>query len=75
MRYDHPFHRFSSTLCMVSTNSRVWIDPGKVANLARGQLNRKISFSLSPFAPAYLVSRDGFGRLVPRQPAHCQRSC
>ena len=26
-------------------------------------------FSLSPFAPENLVSRDGFGRPVPRQPA------
>ena len=27
-------------------------------------------FSLSPFAPANLVSPDGFGSPVPRQPAH-----
>ena len=27
-------------------------------------------FSLSPFAPEKLVSRDGFGRSVLRQPAH-----
>ena len=27
-------------------------------------------FSLSPFAPDNLVSRDGFGSPVPRQPAH-----
>ena len=26
--------------------------------------------SLSPFAPENLVSRDGFGSPVPRQPAH-----
>ena len=44
--------------------------PGKVANPARGQLNRKMFFSLSPFAPENLVSRDGFGSPVPRQPAH-----
>ena len=29
-----------------------------------------MSFSLSPFAPENLVSRDGFGSPVPRQPAH-----
>ena len=29
-----------------------------------------MSISLSPFAPANLVSRDGFGSPVPRQPAH-----
>ena len=31
-------------------------------------------FSLSPFAPESLVSRDWFGRLVPRRPAHCPQS-
>ena len=40
----------------------------KVANPARGQLNRDIVFYLSPFAPENLVSRDGFGSPVPRQP-------
>ena len=44
--------------------------PGKVANPARGQLNREIKFSLSAFAPDNLASRDGFGSPVPRQPAH-----
>ena len=48
--------------------------PGKVANLARGQLNRDFLFSLSPFAPEKLVSRDGFGRPVPRQPTHSPHS-
>ena len=28
-------------------------------------------FYLSPFAPENLVSRDGFGSPIPRQPAHC----
>ena len=42
--------------------------PGKVANPARGQLNRE-NISLSAFAPENLVSRDGFGSLVPRQPS------
>ena len=36
--------------------------PGKVASSARGQL--------SAFVPENLVSRDGFGSPVPRQPAH-----
>ena len=31
---------------------------------------RKNNISLSPFVPENLVSRDGFGRPVPRQPAH-----
>ena len=29
----------------------------------------KTDISLSPFVPEKLVSRDGFGRLFPRQPA------
>ena len=41
-----------------------------VAIPACGQLNRKNNISLFPFAPKNLVSRDGFGRPVPRQPAH-----
>ena len=42
----------------------------KVANPARGQLNReKFNISLSAFAPENLVSRDGFGSPIPRQPA------
>ena len=44
--------------------------PGKVANPARGQLNRENSIPLSPCVPENLVSRDGFSRPVPRQPAH-----
>ena len=44
--------------------------PGKVANLARGQLNREKSILLSPCVPENLVSRYGFSRPVPRQPAH-----
>ena len=44
--------------------------PGKVANPARGQLNRENNIHLSPCVPENLVSRDGFSRPVPRQPAH-----
>ncbi|CAM9568232.1 unnamed protein product [Ascophyllum nodosum] len=45
--------------------------PGNnVANPARGQPNREIDISLSAFTPENLVSRDGFGSTVPRQPAH-----
>ena len=39
---------------------------GKVANPARGQLNREMIISLSTFAPENLASRDGFGSPVPR---------
>ena len=44
--------------------------PGKVANPARGQLNRENNIPLSPCVPENLVSRDVFSRPVPRQPAH-----
>ena len=44
--------------------------PGKVANPARGQLNRENNIPLSPCMPENLVLRDGFSRPVPRQPAH-----
>ena len=43
--------------------------PGKVANPARGQLNRENNIPLAPCVPENLVSRDGFSRPVPRQPA------
>ena len=44
--------------------------PGKVANPARGQLNRENNISLSPFAPENMISQDGFDSPVPRQSAH-----
>ena len=53
------------------TYSKNMDHPGKVAKPARGQLNRENEyFPLSAFAPGNLVSRDGFGSPVPRQPAH-----
>ena len=58
---------------MVVTYRKGKDEPGKVTNPARRQLhreNRKIVFSLSPFAPENSVSRDGFGSPVPRQPVH-----
>ena len=42
-----------------------------VANPSRGQLNRENEYSPVPVrVPESLVSRDGFSRPVPRQPAH-----
>ena len=53
------------------TYSKSMDQPGKVANPARGQLNREnYNISLSAFVPENLVSRDGFGSPVPRQPAY-----
>ena len=42
----------------------------KVVNPVRGQLNRENEYSPVPCMPENLVSRDGFSRPVPRQPAH-----
>ena len=58
-------------VCMVITHiARVWINWVRLPIPARGQLNRKKNISLSPFAPENLVSRDGLGSPVSRQPAH-----
>ena len=38
--------------------------------LVVSRTGKKMFFSLSPFAPENLVSRDGFCSPVPRQPAH-----
>ena len=48
--------------------------PDKVADPARGRLKKENEYFLSPFAPENLVSRDGFGRPVPRQPGHSPNS-
>ena len=54
---------------VLSSHIAEYVDqPGKVANPARGQLNKEHEFSLSAFVPENLVSRDGFGRPVPRHP-------
>ena len=60
--------RVSMYVCI--TYSKSMGKPGKVANLAHGQLKRENGYSLSAFTPEHLVSRDGFGSPVPRQPAH-----
>ena len=51
---------------MAITNSRVWINRVRLPIL----LVVKINIPLSPCVPENLVSRDGFSRPVPRQPAH-----
>ena len=58
-------------VCMYGHHMQQSMDqPGKVANPARGQLNKENNIPLSPCVPENLVSRDGFSRPVPRQPAH-----
>ena len=59
-------HYSPRALCMVTHTAR---QPDKVANPARDQLTEKNNVSLPPFAPENLVSQDGFGSPVPRQPA------
>ena len=56
---------------MVITYSKGKDQPGKVANPARGQLNREKKISLSPYAPENLISRDGFSRT---DGVHCRES-
>ena len=53
-----------------SHKARVWIDRVRLPILLVVSSTGKISISLSAFAPENLVSRDGFGSPVPRQPAH-----
>ena len=57
---------------MVIVFSKSKDQPGKIRLPILLVVSRtgKTYFSLSPFAPESLVSRDGFGRPVPRQPAH-----
>ena len=55
---------------MVIIYSRVWINRERLPILLEVSRTRKINISLSPFAPASLISHDRFGRPVPRQPAH-----
>ena len=60
-----------SIVCMYGhTFSKSMDQPGKVANPARGQLNRKNEYFPAAFAPENLVSRDGFGSPIPRKPDH-----
>ena len=53
------------------TYSKSKDQPGNVANPACDQLGRENQcFPLPPSAPENLVSRDGFGSPISRQPAH-----
>ena len=63
-RFDHIFY------CMVTRIARVWINRVRLPILLVVSWTGKMNISLSGFAPENLVSRDGFGSPVPRQPAH-----
>ena len=57
-------------VCMVTHIAGVWINRVRLPILLVVSLTGKMNISLYPFAPENLVSRDGFGSPVPRQPAH-----
>ena len=57
-------------VCMVITYSRVWINRVRLPILLVVSLTGKINIPLSPCVPEDLVSRGGFSRPVPHQPAH-----
>ena len=55
---------------MVTHIARVWINRTRLPILLVVSWIGKMNISLSTFVPENLVSRDGFGKPVPRQPAH-----
>ena len=55
---------------MVTHIARVWINRVRSPALHVVSGTGKMNICLSAFAPKNLVSRDGFGSPVPRQPAH-----
>ena len=55
---------------MVTHIARVWINRVRLPILNVVSWTGKLNVSLSAFAPNNLVSRDGFGSPVPRQPVH-----
>ena len=57
-------------ICMVTHIARVWINRVRLPVLHVVSRTRKINVSLSAFVSEILVSRDGLGSPVPRQPAH-----
>ena len=56
------------------TSSRVSINRVRLPILLVASCTGKLDISLSPFAPVHSVSRDRFGRPVPRYPAHSPHS-
>ena len=62
--------RYHVCMCMMTHIARVWIDRVRLPILLRVSSRGIMSISRSAFVPEDLVSRDGFGNPVPRQPAH-----
>ena len=65
-----PLKKFYLWYVWSSHIARVWINRVRLPILFVVSSTGKMIFSLSPSAPENLVSREGFGSLVPRQPAH-----
>ena len=57
-------------VCVVITYSRVWINQVRMPILLVVSSTEKMNIPVSPCVPENLVSRDGFSRPVPPQPAH-----
>ena len=57
-------------VCIVTHTARVWVNRVRSPILLVVSWTGKINIPLSAFVPENLVSRDGFGSPVPRQPAH-----
>ena len=55
---------------MVTHIARVWYNRVRLSILLVVSRTGKMNISVSAFVPENLVSRDGFGSPVPRQPAH-----
>ena len=59
----------SSRLTSLAKEWHLFITPSLVAR-PRTTSSHLVQWTQSPFAPDNLVSRDGFGSPIPRQPAH-----
>ena len=66
---------YSPILFFLSSHGRVWINWVRLLILLVVSSTGKMNIPLSPCVPEKLVSRDGFGRPVPCQPAHSPYSC
>ena len=70
-RYPSPeYDVYFIQQCMVTHVARLWIKPVRLPVLLVVSWTGKMNISLSAFVSENLVSRDGFGDPVPRQPAH-----
>ena len=69
-RWASPWHY----VCMVTHIARVWINRVRLPVLHVVGWTGKMNISLSAFVPENLISLDGFGSPVPRQPAHLRPS-